>query len=208
MIELLVVMVVIALLASFFFSGADFASAKSRACRIQCVNNLKAIGFAYRIWEVDHGGEYPMAVPGTNEGSMEFATGINEFRHFLVMSNELCTPKILLCPADSERQWATNFAAFGNSNISIFVGVDAKETDATMMLSGDRNITNGTPIKNGMLALTKNIPAGWTSDVHNKGGNILLADGSVQQDSINGLRVQIANTGVETNCVQMPVVGP
>lgn len=140
---------------------------------------------------------------------MEFDTGMNEFRHFQVMSNELSTPRILVCPADSEIQMpATNFTAFSNSNISYFVGIVPKETNAMLFLSGDRNITNGTSIRNGILVLTTNRPAGWTSEFHNKVGNIGLADGSVQQDSLFGLQNQIAGTGVATNWLQMPVHGP
>lgn len=204
LIELLVVMVVVGFLSLFMLSLRS--PRMSRAPRIQCVNNLKQIGLAYRIWEGDHGDRYPMAVPGTNGGSMDFLTGPNAFRTFQVMSNELSTPRILICPSDS-RDAATNWNDFGNSNISFFVGIDANETNASRILSGDRNITNGTAIRNGLLALTTSQLAGWTSEVHNKLGNILLADGSVQQVSIPGLQNQIAGTGVATNWVEMPVVG-
>jgi prepilin-type N-terminal cleavage/methylation domain-containing protein len=206
LVELLVVMVVVGFL-SVMMLEMPMHRNYGRATRIQCVNNLKQDGLAFRIWEGDNGDRYPMAVPGTNGGSMDFLTGPNAFRTFQLMSNELSTPKVLICPSDS-RDIATNFYDFGNSNISFFVGVDAKETNAAMILSGDRNITNGTLIRNGLLVLTTNNPAGWTSEMHNKIGNILLADGSVQQDSINGLRYQIATTGVATNRVQMPVLGP
>ena len=141
---------------------------------------------------------------------MEFVTGMNAFCHFQVMSNELSTPKVLVCPADSgwQEKFATNFTAFSNSNISFFVGIVPNETNANLILSGDRNITNGTPIRNGLLRLTTNTLAGWTSDMHNRVGNIGLADGSVQQDSMTGLQNQIADTGVATNLVQMPVLDP
>lgn len=207
LIELLVVLVVVSFLTLTMLSISSHPSARTRAYRIQCVNNLKQIGLAYRIWEGDHGNSYPMAVSETNGGSMEFDVGLNEFRHFQAMSNELSTPRILVCPADSEIQEpATNFAAFGNSNISYFVGIVPNETNAMLILSGDRNITNGTPIKNGILVLTTNRPAGWTSAFHNKVGNIGLADGSVQQESITGLQNQIAMTGVATNRVLMPLI--
>jgi prepilin-type processing-associated H-X9-DG protein len=141
---------------------------------------------------------------------MDFLSGPNAFRTFQVMSNELSTPKVLICPADAERygKCATNFNDFNNSNLSFFVGIDAAETNPAMILSGDRNITNGTPIRNGLLRLTTNSLAGWTSEMHNKVGNILLADGSVQQDSIRGLQNQIAGTGIATNWMLMPVPGP
>jgi prepilin-type processing-associated H-X9-DG protein len=141
---------------------------------------------------------------------MEFVTGMNAFRHFQVMSNELWTPKILVCPAESgwTEKCATNFTAFSNSNISYFVGIVPNDNNTNLILSGDQNITNGTVIKNGILTLTTNEPAGWTSKFHDKVGNILLADGSVQGDGNTELRQQIARTGIATNRVQMPVLGP
>ena len=208
LVELLVVMVGVGFL-MLVMVDLPAPKAKTRALRIQCVNNLKQTGLAFRIWEEDHGTtKYPMAVSETNGGTMEFDTGINAFRHFQVMSNELSTPRILNCPSDTRYDVATNWNIFGNSNISYFVGVDATETNVQMILSGDRNITNGAPIQNGLLRLTTNTFAGWTSEMHKRVGNILLADGSVQQDSITGLQQQIADTGVVTNWVQMPVLGP
>src|ERR1017187_5801106 len=38
-----------------------------------CTNNLKQIGLAFRIWEGDNGGKYPMQVSVTNGGAMELA---------------------------------------------------------------------------------------------------------------------------------------
>lgn len=210
-VELLVVTVVVGFL-TFVILGESYSAhsnVKERALRIQCAMNLKQTGLAFRIWEADHGNSYPMAVSKTNGGSMEFIAGMNEFRHFEVISNELSTPKILLCPAEADRGRfvATDFSVLGNSNLSYFLGIVPNETNAMMLLSGDRNITNGIAIKNGLLALTTNTLAGWTTELHKKIGNIGLADGSVQQESMTGLRYQISNTGVATNRVQMPVLG-
>ena len=208
MVEVLVVLAVLFIVAALVLPGPH--GGMVRAPRIQCVNNLKQVGLAFRIWEGDYGNNYPTAVPETNGGSMEFTTGMNEFRHFQVMSNEVSTPKVLFCPAetDQNRFVGTNFVDLNNSNLSFFVGVDSKETMTNMILCGDHNITNGTPIHNGLLAVTTNTLAGWTSEMHNKVGNILLDDGSVQQTSIADLRKQIAKTGVATNRLQMPVLGP
>jgi prepilin-type processing-associated H-X9-DG protein len=180
--------------------------------RFQCVNNLKQIALATRVWESDNGDKFPMVISETNGGTMEFATGANVWRHFQIMSNELATPRILWCPTETDpnRFRGTNFIWLNNSNLSFFVGVDATndETNPAMILSGDHNITNGLSVKNGLLELTTNQLAGWTAEMHNKVGNILLADGSVQQVSGTGLRAAVGNTSLATNHLQMPVLTP
>ncbi|HLX69068.1 MAG TPA: type II secretion system protein [Verrucomicrobiae bacterium] len=210
LIELLVVLAVITVLVAFVFVRSGRAKDGNGYARIRCLNNLKQAGLAFRIWEGDNSDKYPMAVSCTNGGAMEFTSGPNAFRTFQVMSNEISTPKVLICPmeTDNTRFIATNFNDFCNSNISYFVGLDAAETNATTLLLGDHNITNGTPLKNGLLALTTNRLAGWTKEVHNQIGNICLADGNVQQDSTTGLQDQIAQTGVVTNRLLMPILGP
>lgn len=204
LIELVTILAIIAALAALLFSA--MGRAKATAIRMCCVNNLKQTGLAFHIWSGDRAGEFTMAVPETNGGSMEFTTGPNVFRHFQVMSNELSTPIVITCPSETDgaRIFPTNFSSLCNSNLSFFVGVDARGTNTKMILSGDRNITGGSSVKNGLLELTTNMPASWTSELHKNIGNILLADGSVQQENNASLQTQIAHTGVATNRLQMP----
>jgi hypothetical protein len=73
--------------------------ARERAERIACVNNLKQIGLSARVFAGDVDG---MAPPD-----------------FLSMSNELGTPKILVCPSDSAHRAATDFSSgFSSANFS------------------------------------------------------------------------------------------
>lgn len=208
LVEVLVVMVVVGFLTVIFLG--QLSRPYPVAYRIQCVNNLKQCGLATRVWEGDNMDRWPMAVSATNGGSMEFISGPNAFHHLQVMSNELSTPKVVFCPQESDRNrfLAANFGVFCNSNLSFFVGIDATETNATMFLYGDHNITNGMPVRNGILNLRTKRPAGWTAEIHNKVGNICMADGSVQQTSILGLQSAVASTGVASNRLQMPILGP
>src|SRR5208282_2447025 len=89
-----------------------------------CANNLKQIGLAFRIWEGDNGGKYPMQVSVANGGAMELAVTGNVAGIFRTMSNELSTPKILTCPQDTKRIAATDFSTgFSDANISYFLNL-------------------------------------------------------------------------------------
>lgn len=69
-----------------FFDAATspLKEARERAAAISCVNNMKQIGLAIRIWENDHNDMFP---PNLNS-----------------VSNELNTVKVLCCPSDTALQ--------------------------------------------------------------------------------------------------------
>ncbi len=64
-------------------TAAFFADAEAEAERMQCVNNLKQIGLAMRVWEGDNNDKYPTSI--------------------ILASNELSTTKVLICPSDKAR---------------------------------------------------------------------------------------------------------
>lgn len=144
-----------------------------------------------------------MSVSTNARGSREWVDGGNAFRHLAVLSNELNTPKVLVCPAEGSTE-ARDFSEFSNANLSYFVGLDVQEHRHPMLLLGDRNITNGLVPRRTILHLPPDQPAGWTEAVHRATGHIALADGSVYRTTTTELRSRLRNTGDPTNRVALP----
>jgi hypothetical protein len=238
--EVLMVLAALMILAALMLPGFLWPRRVGRSPRIQCVNNLNQVALSARVWEDDN--RYPMAVYATNGGAYEFThhtqqsaiplaptqigTSPYQGRVFQVMSNELSTPKVLICPADSFHTLAaTNFGTAGQGfgdfdlrKVSFFIGDDAVESDPQMVLFGDQNIgiqakagpdapgatrfTSAMVVTTGAIGWNASAGWAWTVDTHNKVGNLALADGSVQQVSITGLKNAMQNG---TNTVVWPV---
>ena len=112
------------------------ASAPKKAQQINCVSNLKQIGLSFRLWSMDNKDRFPFNVPAKEGGTLDFcardAEGFdaNSWRHFQVMSNELNTPKILVCPDDKSKSRALDFVSLGAGNVTYQVrsGTNIDET--------------------------------------------------------------------------------
>jgi competence protein ComGC len=192
---------------------------KSTGQRIQCINNLKQIGVAYRIWEGDNGDKVPALVPNlsSNGGWADFVKLTNAgaycWSNYSVMPNELGqSPRILACPAD-DRNYAIDFKHLKNTNISYFFGTGGNDNFPQSILGGDRNLGPGTTPKgdfgfspedgrgNDVILLT-NSPVCWSRKTHSEGGtngsgHVLLGDGSVQQVSSARFRSDLQPNAVD-----------
>ena len=174
--------------------------------RIDCMNRLRQIGLAYHVWESDNRDTYPMGISVTNGGSMEMLARGNVVQTYLVMSNEMSTPKILVCPADSSRTAAASFSGLANSNVSYFIGVDVtNDTNPNRILSGDDNFeVGGVPVNAGLQAFGARDPITWTTARHINVGNIGMTDGSVENLGDSRLMIRLGMTGFATNRFAIP----
>jgi hypothetical protein len=204
--EVLVVVVVLAVLAAVFFP--TLLTIRNGRMPVSCIDNLKQIGLSFRVWAGDHNDKFPMQVSITDTnggGTMELANGRNGWLNFFVMSNELCTPRLLICPADIDKVAATNFSTDLVGKISYFVGLNADQDHPPTFLSGDDNFAiGGVPVKSDLLELSTNAPISWTAARHKYVGNIVLTDGSAWQTDDKQLVQKLIETGLATNRLAIP----
>lgn len=91
------------------------AATRERAQRIQCVNNMKQLALAVRLYATDNNDVFP--------------------RDMLAMASELGTTKILVCPADTNRQAAASWTVFTPANCSYeYLAPGGTDEDPSLVL--------------------------------------------------------------------------
>ena len=212
LLELLCVLAIIGLLAALLLPAVSQAGA--RAKRVQCLQQLHQIGVAFHAFAHDHNSQFPMTVPANNGGTREFLAGATSapgdfyfsFRHFQALSNELTTPKVLVCPSDN-RPAAVDFSALKNDNLSYFVGLRAEYDLPTSILAGDRNVTNDWTSASPVVRLSPQHFLRWTDELHRFKGNLLFADAHATEMNSPGFTA-LANQLQTTSIIGLPQIRP
>ena len=231
LIELLVDTAIILILAAVLLP----VGTKSRGCvlRASCTSNLKQGSLSFIIWVHDQDqGNPPFRTPFWKGGTQVPNTstpwpagstlpswlGLQNqvWFQFAWISNQLETPRVLVCPSDKERKpavfWSNaaeggfNHPNYQNRSVSYSLwldaglvdGVSAFENAQNQILLSDRHLNYDRPASrcsSGFApvreVLQDTTVTGWQSQArygHGPIGNIALLDGSVASVSTPGVR--------------------
>jgi competence protein ComGC len=188
--------------------ATGLADTRSRSQRAGCVDNLRQIGQAVQLWAADHENNNPWTVRQASGGTRPLPGMVkpaNAWFEFLNLSNQLVTPKILVCPSDkirfanSANDWSSTFSGFrfrANAATSYTIGLHSVISDPDSLLSSDRNLR--TDSLSGTCSMgVNNVPSvfassssitAWTNSIHLSSGNLLLNDGRVLETSNSALK--------------------
>jgi hypothetical protein len=140
----------------------------------------------------DNEHHFPWKVDWIEGGSMNGPEWID---HFRACSNELATPKVLLCPSQKDKTLAPDwFNIAGYDNVSYFAGLTAADENSQSLLSGDSNILGGGGGADPYWVGLQSIDGFWENNVHVKRGHLVLSDGSVRMTTSKNLQEQIASS--------------
>ena len=205
------VIAIIAILAGLLLPV--LTQAKKKARRIQCLNNLKQLTCAMYLY-VNDNERYPWRVPIANGGS---ETKTNVAATLMSLRYELALPQIFICPADT-RSAATAYSSLTDSNISYFLGIEAKEDRPGMVLVGDRNLEGGRAKRDCPVAKVKKVAfeftkieipnARWSNTMHRGVGNISIADNSAHQVTNRKIQEHLWTSGDDPGAFNNHILKP
>ena len=170
LIEMLVVMSLIALLASLL--AVSLGGVRERARRLQCMNNLRQIGLALKQYSSDRQDLFPEA--GTNDVYMHFRLISNMLQHVGL---------VFRCPSDLATIPTNSVVNILDANISYTYVRGFKETDPiNLPISFDQGVSN--TVDGDLLNTYVGKVWSTTSNHKNDGGNILYTGAYVEFKTI------------------------
>jgi hypothetical protein len=161
--------------------GAALTRAREKAQSIACVNNLKLLGLAVRVWATDHNDMTPPDI--------------------LSMTNEMGSPKVLTCPADIARAPAPNWQSLTAGAISYeylapgTAGVEPQRILFRCPIHGSVALCDGSV----QMALAKTHPERFVE----RDGKLYLSDSATPSSASASDRMRerygLAPAGLSTN---------
>jgi type II secretory pathway pseudopilin PulG len=214
-VELLATLVALGLLAAL--AAPLMGTTRAAGKEISCFNNLRQIGRAVHAWAGEHDGRAPW-LTFQSDGGTRPNTGVasgNAWFQYLALSNQLGTPRILACPADTTVRAANSWGKFAGpgfraNGVSYSIGLHATPDNPRALLAADYNLrvsgvgTSCGPAGMNNVAFLQitGLPdpnIGWTNGLHFPFGHLLKNDGSVELTTSRRLAASLAEEGVGDN---------
>lgn len=204
--ELTAVLVALAVLAALALPV--LANNRERSQRVVCVNNLRLAGQGLQEWATEHGGQLQWRTSWTEGGTMVVSApyppwqGLqnNVWFQWAWLSNDLRSPRILVCPSDTNKVQASDWtsynpgggfahANFRDKSVSYLIGLDVLQEHTDGLVAGDRNVIFNGSLTAGCSSgvtpartiLPRSPNAGVGSGLHEGAGNFLFKDGRVEE---------------------------
>ena len=198
LIELLIVISIIAILASMLLPALNGTKEKARSTL--CINNLKQLGTAGTLYRDDNQGYFNPIRYLSWEGQKVY------WPYYFIKMYLGNNSKALLCPTNTKFAGTAPFGptvgqgyglnmttvsgtyAFDSSNVDTYLGTPLKETEIPLpgqtIYSGDTRLPNAAgeaSLRSGYYMLTayKTYASGQLVPVHSRSVNILWCDGRV-----------------------------
>jgi hypothetical protein len=172
------------------------ARPNQKAQRISCINNMKQVGTAYRIWSNDNGDKFPAQQTVALGGWTDYVTAESSaicaqftYYNFLLMANEMGqSPKVVVCPSDDR-----------NANSNFFAGGQYAQYGIVAPINGvypAQQATSGT-FNNSTLSYWVGVGASDTYPQSLLGGdrNLGFTGNAASQDANYGVSPAVASTG-------------
>lgn len=184
LIEVLVVISIVSVMASMMVPA--LTSAKEKARITQCMNNLRQLGMAWKMYASERDDTFPnWTVTGTPHGG-----------HIRIVQGNYLASNLLIrltvCPSDRYRTIAANYSSWDEDNNGYDVayldsnnqqGLPEKRCVPYQPLLTDRHVVNKTPM-NGVMGAAWTAPdTPWDPLIagpHLYGGNVFFVDGHVE----------------------------